>query len=175
MDRADRGNAVVGVLMLLVVAIFGPATGSIYVDPYDPGFGARDFPVGVLVLMAVLAIALLARSLAGMLRAGEAFGGFGEVTDFVRYVVPMIAIGFVYVWLIGLFQYALPTALAAAASLAVFGNRGFARLVVAPIIATLVYYVLFFGVLGLHEQPGSILAFDSQAFFQPLRIFLGLL
>lgn len=174
MDTSARDDALAAILTLLVAAPFVVATGSIYVDPLDPGFGARDFPIGVLGLIVVLSLALLARAVRELRRTRSPLRLPGETGEIVRYLVPMAAIGFLYVWFVDMFQYAVPTLLAAVGSLAMFGNRGWARLAVAPFVATLVYYVLFFGILGLDESPGTVIAFDNQHYFRPLRDALGL-
>ena len=172
MNSTARDDAIAALLMLLVALPFAVATGGIYVDPLDPGFGARDFPIIVIGLMILLAIVLLAQ--AWRRRAGGPAPASGEFGEIGRYLLPMAAIGFLYVWFVDMFQYAVPTFLAGVGSLAMFGNRGWARLAVAPFAATLVYYVLFFGILGLDESPGTVVAFDSHTFFRPLRDALGL-
>ena len=149
-------------------------TGDIYEDPLDPGFGAQDFPVGILTLLVSLSLILLVRSLAIYLRQKQPLIAAGELDDAFRYVVPTALIGFGYVWALELFQYALPTVVAATLILMLFGNVGRARLVVAPVVATLIYYVLFFGILGLHEAPGTILEYENQTYFRPMRDALGL-
>jgi hypothetical protein len=85
----------------------------------------------------------------------------------------MVAISFAYVLLIDLFQYLLPTIVISAATLALFGNRGKMWLVVTPVLVGLFYYIVFFGVFRLLETRGSIIDFDNQMIFGPLRSFLG--
>lgn len=174
MDKTARNDALAAVLVLLVVAPFAATTGDIYVDPLDPGFGAQDFPIGILGLIVILAFVLLFNAVRAMLRDRAPVYEVGETDAMLRYVLPMVVIGFLYVWFIELFQYPLPTLIAAVASLAMFGNRGWGRLVVAPFVATLIYYVLFYGLLGLHEAPGTVWEYDNQAFFRPMRDALGL-
>lgn len=74
--------------------------------------------------------------------------------------------GLLYVWLIGLLQYAIPTLFATVAIFVAFGNRGWMRLVLVPLVATALYYTIFFGLLGLYEAPGSLLEYDAQALFR---------
>lgn len=174
MDTSARDDALAAILMLLAAIPFAVATGSIYVDPLDPGFGARDFPVLILGLIVVLSLALLARAVHDLRNARRPHHVPREAAEIVRYLLPMAAIGLLYVWFVDMFQYAGPTFLAAVATLAMFGNRGWARLAVAPFVATAVYYVLFFGILGLDESPGKLIAFDNQLYFRPLRDALGL-
>ena len=174
MDRAARNDAIAALLMLAVVALFASVTAQIFVDPRDPGFGARDFPVMVLLLMAALALAQGGLALVRLARSDWHVYEAGEAGPVLRYLLPMLVLGFVYVWLLELFQYVLPTFCALAASLAIFGNRGAFRLMAVPLIVTVLFYFLFFGVFGLNEPEGVIVSYESGGFFRPLRIVLGL-
>ena len=174
MDRSARNDAIAGLMVLAVVAVFGPVTSEIFVDPLDPGFGAQDFPIGVLVLMTVLALTLLGRAAVQLARAGWPLYEPGEAAPLFRFLLPILALGFLYVWLLEMFQYALPTFFALSASLAIFGNRGWTRLLVVPLVVTAIFYVLFYGVFGLNEPPGTILSFENDWYFRPFRHFLGL-
>ena len=174
MDKSARNDALAAILVLIVAVPFIATTGDIFIDPFDPGFSSQDFPIGTLSLIVVLALALAVKSIRAMLRQGIPFYEKGELDDVLRWVVPMVIMGFLYVWLIVLFQYPLPTFLIVAAALAMFGNRGLGRLLVAPLLATFVYYLVFYGLLGLHEAPGEIWEYENQTFFRPLRNVLGL-
>jgi len=173
MDKSARNDAIAGLIVLAVVAVFGPATSKIFVDPRDPGFSAQDFPIGVLSLMTILALALCARAVVQLARSGWQVYEPGEAGPLLRYLVPIVALGFVYVWLLELFQYLLPTIGVLSASLAIFGNRGVARLVVVPVVVAVIFYVLFYGIFGLSEPPGTILTYSNEWYFLPFRQFLG--
>lgn len=174
-DRSARNDLVAGVFILAVVAIFAARTGDIYVDPFDPGFSSRDFPIGVLAITAALALGLIGRAVPAMMRAGSRLWERGEMDGFLRYVVPMIATGVAYLWAIEMFQYALPTVLAGVAALAVFGNRGWGRVLGVALAITLVYYGVFYGVLGMYETPGTVWSYDTRGFFRPFRELVGLM
>ena len=47
-------------------------------------------------------------------------------------------------------------------------------LVVTPIFVGLFYYIVFFGAFRLLESPGSVIEYENNAFFGPLRSFLGI-
>ncbi len=173
MDKTARNDVIAGLMVLAVVAVFGPATSKIFIDPRDPGFSAQDFPIGVLTLMTVLALALCARAAVRLAQSGWQLYEAGEAEPLLRYLVPIIALGFLYVWLLELFQYLLPTFLALSASLAIFGNRGLVRLVVIPAIVAAIFYVIFYGVFGLNEPAGTILSYNNDWYFRPFREFLG--
>lgn len=174
MDVSARNDAIASLMVLAVVAVFAPVTSEIFIDPLDPGFTSQDFPIGVLSLMTILALALLARAVVRLAKSGWHLYEPGESGPLLQYLVPIVLLGFLYVWLLEQFQYPLPTFFALSASMAIFGNRGLMRLVVVPIIVTAIFYVLFYGVFGLNEAPGEILSYENAGYFRPLRIFLGL-
>jgi hypothetical protein len=175
MDVSARNDAIAGLMVLGVVAVFGPVTSDIFIDPRDPGFSAQDFPIGVLTLIAILGVGLLASSVVKLAKSGWKLYEPGEAEPVLRFLVPIGLLGFFYVWLIEQFQYPLPTFFVLSASLAIFGNRGAMRLIVVPAIVTAVFYLLFYGVFGLNEAPGEIISYDNQWYFRPLRESLGLM
>lgn len=174
MDKSARNDAIAGLMVLAVVAVFAPVTSEIFVDPLDPGFSAQDFPIGVLSLMTILALALCARAVVHLARTGWRVYEAGEAEPILRYLVPIVILGFFYVWLLAQFQYLLPTFFALSASLAIFGNRGAMRLLVVPAIVAVIFYIIFYGIFGLNEPPGEILSYENGWYFIPFREFLGL-
>ena len=174
LDQSARNDAIAGMLILLIVLTFGLATGKIFVDPLDPGFSARDFPVVILIVLGILAIVLLRPALLTLAKNGWRIYEAGEADGLVRYVVPMVAIASLYILLIQMFQYPVSTFIASIGAVAIYGNTGFKRLVFIPFIATILYYVMFYGVLGLFEEPGTVLTYSNQWYFRPLRNALGL-
>lgn len=160
--------------MVVVVTVFALAVPKIFVDPRDPGFGSRDFPVMVLVVITLLTLAMGLSAFIRLARSGWAVYEPGEVAPVFRYLLPAVVLGFTYVWLLELFQYVLPTFAVLATSLALFGNRGLFRLVLVPLLVTTLFYLLFFGVFGLNEPLGTVLSYENGGYFQPLRAFFGL-
>jgi len=173
-DKSARNDALGGVLILLIIGVFASVTGEIYVDPLDPGFSSIDFPILVLTLMTVLSILLIGRAIPALARTNWALYEPGEWEPAVKYVVPVVLICFTYVWFITMFQYPLPTFIATIGALAMFGNRGWGRLLVIPLLSTLIYYILFFALLGLHEAPGTVWEYETQWFIRPIRDLIGL-
>lgn len=159
--------------MLLVAAVFFAATGDIYEDPRDPGFSAQDFPRGVVVLIGMFGAVLFLRTLRGFRISKWRIVELEEIQSLLAYVVPIAVLGFLYVWLLQLAQYLIPTVLVTSAALMLYGNRGIVRLVIVPVIGGLIYYTLFYGVLGLFEAPGTLINYENTAYFQPLREFIG--
>lgn len=174
LNLSARNDAIAGVLILLVVLIFASATGKIFEDPLDPGFSARDLPIAVLVLLTLLSIILLRSALIALAKTGWRIYKAGEVDSLLRYIVPMIAIASLYVIMMHMFQYPASTFMALFAALIMYGNRGYRRLLVIPTIAVSIYYLMFFGILGLFEEPGSVWSYSNQSYFRPIRDGLGL-
>lgn len=175
MDVSARNDVIAALVVLAIVAVFGPMTADIFVHPLDPGFSSRDFPIGVLSLMAILALVMLVRAVVRLANTGWRLYEPGEAEPLLRYLVPAGLLGFVYVWLLEQFQYPLPTVFMLSIAMAIFGNGSFSRLVVVPVIVTVIFYVVFYGVFGLNEAPGEILRYDNQWYFRPMREFLGLM
>ena len=174
MHKTARNDALAGVLILLVTGIFASVTGDIYIDPLDPGFSSVDFPIMVLSLLGFLSLIMLAKAIPPLMRSGWVFYEPGESGPLLTYVMPLVGIGFAYVLFISMFQYPLPTLVVSAISLAMFGNRGWRRLLLLPLISTLVYYILFYALLGLHESPGTVWEYESQWFIRAIRDAVGL-
>lgn len=175
MDVSARNDAIAALMVLAVVAVFGPMTSEIFVHPLDPGFTSQDFPIGVLSLMTILALGLLARAILRLAKTGWRLYEPGEAEPLRRHLVPAGLLGFAYVWLLEQFQYPLPTFFVLSVSMAIFGNRGFVRLVAVPAVVTVIFYVLFYGVFGLNEAAGEILSYENRWYFRPMREFLGLM
>jgi hypothetical protein len=75
--------------------------------------------------------------------------------------IPLTAIVLIYVGLLNGFGYLFATLLVAPAFFKLFGNQGTKHGLVIPIITAIVFYVLFFMVLGLFDPPGEILDFSE--------------
>ncbi len=160
--------------MLAVTAIFYVASLEIEEDPFGVGMEPYVFPIAVCYVLGALSLLQLATSARGAFRQGARGNDTREIRLFLFWVLPMAAIAFAYLGLINLFQYLLPTAITLSATLAVFGNRGLKWLVVIPAIASLVYYVIFFGIFRLLEPTGILLEYDNFYIFGAMRKFIGI-
>jgi hypothetical protein len=170
---AKQAGAAVLALALLVP--FSLAISDIYVDPSDPGFGSRDFPLLVAAVGIGLCLLLLARALPSLKEAGRAPAETWRRTA-RRLGGPLVValMASLYIWAITLFQYALPTLAMTILLIRYFGGRGAVRTVVVPVIAVALYYLIFFVILGVFEEPGSVLSYDTYSFARALRQMLGL-
>ena len=174
LDKSAHNDAIAGILILLIIFIFASVTGEIFEDPLDPGFSAKDFPIAILVLLTILSLSLLRPAFTALAKTGWRVYEAGEADGLLRYILPMIVIALLYIMLITMFQYPASTFVASFAALMIYGNRGYKRLIVIPLIATVIYYVVFYGVLGLFEEPGTVWSYSNQWYFRPLRDALGL-
>lgn len=71
-------------------------------------------------------------------------------------VFALSVFAFVYYWAMVSFGYVLPTFVAAPAVFAAFGMRGFVKLGAAAMLCPLVFYLLFFVILGAHPPRGEV-------------------
>ena len=160
--------------MLVTTLIFYLAAGNIEEDPFGTGMQPYVFPQAICLILGALILIMLANAARGIKTAFDTPIETHEIRLFFFWVIPMAAIAFVYLGLMNLFQYAIPTALALSATLAIFGNKGVKWLVTIPVISAVVYYIVFFGIFRLLEPPGMILEYDNFYLFGPMRKFFGL-
>lgn len=159
-DRVDtaRKDCLAAVFALAVVTPFAFTIGQIYVDPFDPGFSARDFPIWVVSLIVLFSALLLTRTFLAL--RNMAVRDLFQMADgavIVTRGLPLLVIALGYIWMTIAFQYLVATIVTTAAVVALFGNRGWRRLVLVPVLLALGCYVLFFELLNLYEPDGTIL------------------
>ncbi len=161
--------------MLITTLIFYWASLAIEEDPFGTGLQPYVFPQAILYILFALTLIMLGGAVMRFRSATAPTqnDGTNEVRIFFFWVIPMAVIAFIYLGLINLFQYLIPTIIALSATLAIFGNRGFKWLVVIPVIAAIFYYVIFFGIFRLLEPTGMLLEYDNYYLFGPMQKFIG--
>lgn len=159
-------------VMLITTLIFYWASLAIEEDPFGTGLQPYVFPQAILYIQTALTLIMLGGAAMRLRTDTAPAKKSNEVQIFFFWVIPMAAIAFIYLGLINLFQYLIPTILALSACLAIFGNRGIKWLVVIPVIAAIFYYVIFFGVFRLLEPTGMLLEYDNYYLFGPMQKFL---
>jgi hypothetical protein len=169
-----RSDFISGLVMLFVTVVFYVAALDIEEDPFGVGMQPYVFPKAICILTAAITILLLANSARKLRREGWQMGDTQELRLFFVWVLPMAAIAFAYIGLIDLFQYPLSTIIGLAATLALFGNRGLNWFVTIPVITSVVYYVIFFGIFRLLEPTGKLIEYDNYYIFGPMQKFLGI-
>lgn len=168
-----RSDFISGLVMVVCTGIFYIAALKVEEDPFGVGMEPYVFPIAICYVLGAMTLLLLARSARGAFREGLFNSDLKEIRLFFGWVLPMAAIAFAYLGLINLFQYLLPTIVILAATLAIFGNRGFKWLVTIPVISSLVYYVIFFGIFRLLEPTGVLIEYDNFYIFGEMRKFIG--
>ncbi len=178
MNETDKprvaGQVGTAVLVLLLVAPFAVTIGDIATDPSDPGFGARDFPR--LVVYPAICFSLLLLAVAGYRhRAGcrmelrwPALCAEGKA------VCVIAGIALLYVGLMVLVQYAVSTLIVMIVTVRYFGSHGLFRTGLVPVLAVCLYYLVFFVIFGLYEEPGLLLSYDSYSVAKAIREAIGL-
>jgi hypothetical protein len=159
--RNDLGiSAVVTAFALLVW------WGTVQIDTEAGLFeGPRLLPSIVGTGLLMLSAGLAAHA-AWRIATGAPSGGPPEPVDwrgFARVAAPLLVLLFSYVALLIGFGYLLATVLAAPAAFLLFGNRGPLQVLVLPIMLAVLFYVLFFHLLGMFDPPGTVLDI-SQSF-----------
>ncbi len=170
-----RRDLISAIVMLITALIFYWASLAIEEDPFGTGLQPYVFPQAILYILIALILIMLGGA-ALRFRSDPApvqDDGSNEIRLFFFWVIPMAAIAFIYLGLINLFQYLIPTTIALSATLAIFGNRGLKWLVVIPVIAAIFYYVIFFGIFRLLEPTGMLLEYDNYYLFGPMQKFIG--
>lgn len=170
-----RRDLISAIVMLVTTLIFYWASLAIEEDPFGTGLQPYVFPQAILYILLALTLIMLGGALMRFRNdTGPAQDeGSNEIRLFFFWVIPMAAIAFIYLGLINLFQYLIPTIIALSATLAIFGNRGLKWLVVIPVIAAIFYYVIFFGIFRLLEPTGMLLEYDNYYLFGPMQKFIG--
>ncbi len=167
-----RRDLISAAVMLVTTLIFFWAAFEIEDDPFGVGMQPNVFPLAVLSILTALILIMLAGAAIQARHEKAQAEKSNELKIFFLWVIPMAAIAFIYLGLINLFQYLLPTMLALSACLAIFGNRGIKWLVVIPVVAAILYYVIFFGIFRLLEPTGMLLEYDNFYLFGPMQKFL---
>ncbi len=158
-------------LVLAVLIPFAFQISEIYVDPSDPGFGAKDVPrlvVGLGFFLCIMMIWSAAKT--------KSNSGLNLKDGLRAFAKPfcLAVIALFYIWCVTAFQYALPTFVLLASLAWYFGSRSVRDVIIVPAVAVTLYYAIFFVLLGIYEEPGSILYYDSYGVSQLLRQAIGL-
>jgi len=169
-----RSDLISSLVMLAVTLVFFIAAQDIEEDPFGVGMQPYVFPKAICWLMGAMSVLMLATAGLKLRREGIQLGTAQELRLFAVWVLPMAAIAFIYLGLMNLLQYLIPTILALSACLAIFGNRGVKWLVTIPVISSVFYYVIFFGIFRLLEPTGMLLEYDNYYIFGSMRKFLGI-
>lgn len=169
-----RSEFISGLVILAATLVFYIETQRIEEDPFSVGMQPIVFPEVICLLVGAITLFMVANAARKLRLLDLRNSDTQELRLFAVWVLPMAAIVFAYIGLMDLFQYPIPTALALATTLALFGNRGVKWFVTIPAISSVAYYVTFFGLFRLLEPAGRLLEYDNYYIFGPMRKFLGI-
>ncbi len=171
---STKGELFSGLVLLVVTLIFWTEIQLIEDDPSSIGIHPATFPEAVGLMLGAMTLIMVGNAARKIRREDFKIADTKELRLFFVWVLPMAAITVIYILLIDLIQYLVPTALALSATLALFGNRKFKWHLTIPAISSVVYYVLFFGIFRLDEPRGRWIEFDNYYLFGAIRHFLGI-
>jgi len=162
-QRSARHDLVAGLVLMSLGAFMFYASFDIPLDPDELGIGPRFFPQAICVFITLIGIALSVQSLLHHVAPGD-ISKF-TLANFKMAPLPLFLINAAYVWMFSAFGYITSTLLALFVCCYLFGVRG-KQLMLAPPILTLVFYYVFFGLMGVFEPPADI--FNVVEFFKSL-------
>lgn len=145
------GLALVGLAIFLLIASF-----DIPVEFGDSGIGPRSFPQAICGLIILIGMVLVVQGARGRIAPGDESSL--EIMTFIKVVLPLVLLSFVYVLLFKLFGYVSSTLVILYAACFHFGVRGKALLIL-PLVVSAAFYYLFFGLMGVFEPPATLFNF----------------
>ncbi|MBE9398953.1 tripartite tricarboxylate transporter TctB family protein [Pontibacterium sp. N1Y112] len=161
--KTARHDLATGLAILALAGFLFIESLDIPVDLEDAGLSARFFPQAICGLMAVLGAILAFNGARGQSAPDDKTTFDGKI--FISKVLPLSVLSFAYVWLFQLFGYTTATLITVYIGSYLFGVRGKAFLLLSPIMSLLFYY-LFFGLMGVFEPPAEI--FDVMVYLKNL-------
>ncbi len=153
----------IGVVMLIVAAVYWFEASKIRVSPLDDGIGAAGLPKVLAYALGALAIILIIRSIVGALMFGaptekaEPKKPAVEVWKPHLRAVGMLAIGVGYLLLVSWLGYIITVALLLLSVSLYIGAELNARTLLVAGIGGIVYHLLFVEFLGIPLPSGAIL------------------
>jgi hypothetical protein len=153
----------IGLVMLLVAAVYWFEADKIKISPLDGPVGASGLPKSLAYALGALALVLIARSLVGALMtpksAPEQPAASPPLADAIRphlRAIGMLAIGVGYLLLVSWLGYIITIAALLLAVSLYIGAAWTLRTVLIAAGGGILYYLLFVQFLGIPLPPGKI-------------------
>ncbi len=153
-------DAVCGLLLAMLSLSVFFMSDSIQTFGDDP-LGPRALPKIVAIAIFFLSLVLMATSVRLLHRGGVAFGNIRIPQSFIRIVLPLWVLLFVYNILFGWFGYLVSTILITVPVLFTFGNRGTFKLAIISIATGILYYLIFIVGFGMYDVSGTFIDFNE--------------
>jgi len=154
----------VGLVMLLVAAVYWHEADKIPISPLDGTVGAAGLPKTLAYALGVLALIMIVRSVIGEALGGKASaapnGARGSLSDAMRphlRTIGMLALGVGYLLLVSWLGYAIAIACLLLAVSLYVGAAISLRTVLFAMIGGVVCHLLFVEFLGIPLPAGEIL------------------
>jgi hypothetical protein len=153
----------IGVVMLIVAAVYWFEASKIRVSPLDDGIGAAGLPKTLAYALGFLAIVLIVRSVLGAImfrvpsEVAETAKPSVEVWKPHLRALGMLAIGVGYLLLVSWLGYIITVALLLLCVSLYIGAKFNARTLLVAGIGGIVYHLLFVEFLGIPLPSGAIL------------------
>ena len=141
---------ITGVVLIAVGALLFKQTFLIPLDPYSAGVGPRFFPQSLCVVLAGLGLLLIFTA-----KNNTAANSQFDSKAFMAKVLPLVVLSAIYLTLFWLLGYLLASMISLAIAGYLFGVRG-KSLELLAIIASLLFYYLFFALMGVFEPPSML-------------------
>lgn len=149
-SRKARHDRISGLVLIATGAFLFNQTFLIPLDPYAIGVGPRFFPQSLCVVLAGLGL-LLILSAKSQDKSTSQFDG----KVFISRVLPLVVVTAIYLTLFWFIGYLFASMIAIAIAAYFFDVRG-KSLVLLAVIASLIFYYLFFGLMGVFEPPSQL-------------------
>lgn len=150
-----RHNIFAGLALIALAAFFYWSSFSISLDFVDEeGIGPRFFPQAICVALGLIGLTLAIFGLRG--QAAPADKSSFAAIRFLSDAVPLFLLGLAFVWMFGAFGYVTACFVLMLAAATIFAVRGPA-LILLPVGATMVLYLLFFKLMTVFEPEATIL------------------
>jgi hypothetical protein len=147
------GDAATGASIIALGMFF--LWGAELIDVYgDDAIPSDFFPRAISILLILAGAALAA---GGVVAARRVTPTSQDWRDFGRVTLPLAALTVGYAVLWRQIGYLGASMIVAPLMFLVFGNRGWRDALLVPAVVVIVFFVLFFSLMGLHDAPGRLL------------------
>lgn len=152
--KTARHNVFAGLALVVLAAFFFWKSFDISLDFVDEeGIGPRFFPQGICVALGLIGVTMVIFGL--RVQVAPADKSSFDTKRFFADAVPLFALGLAFVWMFGAFGYVTACFVLLLVAAVIFAVRGPA-LILLPVCATVVLYLLFFKLMTVFEPAATI-------------------
>jgi putative tricarboxylic transport membrane protein len=148
-------------LTLSVLAVFTFLWAGTIQSFGDDPLGARALPRIVSGLIFILSFILFTNGIVAARSEKPKISEIRIPAGFLRIVMPLWALLFVYMILFVNLGYLLSTILISIPVLILFGNRNYFSILSISIISGIIYYIIFIKLFGMFDAPGRLFSLST--------------